>query len=233
MNHQNCEHCPSKDLGIFCNLNHDLKDDLNYQKVSNNFKKGQSLFVQGNPPFGVYCVKKGNVKITQVGDDGKESILRIVGAGDILGLRNLFTDQYYSASATALDQCEVCFIDKKFILKLIQEDPKVGENVIQKLSKELGAAERKISSFYQKNVRERLAELLLLLKESHGRSDNKGLYIDIKLTREEMASIIGTASETLIRFLSELKQEKLISQDGKRIYIEDERGLLDFAGILY
>jgi CRP-like cAMP-binding protein len=228
-----CENCPSRGEGIFCELSHNDLDDVSNHKVLNTYKKGQTLFVQGNPPYGMYCISNGNIKVTQVGEDGKEAIVRIASAGDVLGHRSLFTDQYYNATATAIDDCTVCFLDKKYIMKLVQSQPSVSVNLISKLGRDLGAAEHRISSFYQKNVRERLAELLLLLKESHGHKEGERYKLEIKLTREEMASIIGTASETLIRFMSELKQEGFISQEGKTIYIDDEKGLLDFANISY
>jgi CRP-like cAMP-binding protein len=229
-----CEHCPSLGRGIFCELKSKDLHDVSDHKVENTYKKGQTLFVQGNPPYGMYCISKGNIKVTQIGEDGKESIVRIATAGDVLGHRSIFTDQYYNATATSIEESHVCFIDKKYILKLVQEQPTVATNIISQLGRDLGAAENRISSFYQKNVRERLAELLLLLRESHGEKLlDKRIRLNIKLTREEMASIIGTASETLIRFMSELKQEGLIEQEGKTIFILDEKNLIDFANIAY
>jgi CRP-like cAMP-binding protein len=229
-----CDDCPSRGKGIFCELKSSNLQDVSDHKVENTYKKGQTLFVQGNPPYGIYCISKGNIKVTQVGEDGKEAIVRIASAGDVLGHRSIFTDQYYQATATAIEDSHVCFLDKKYILKLVSEQPTVACNLIGKLGRDLGAAEHRISSFYQKNVRERLAELLLLLKSSHGVQEEGGRWrLDIKLTREEMASIIGTASETLIRFMSELKQEGFIEQQGKTIYLVDEKGLLEFANISY
>jgi CRP-like cAMP-binding protein len=228
-----CSNCPSQGKGIFCELESMALQDVSDHKVDNTYKKGQTLFVQGNPPFGMYCISTGNIKVTQVGEDGKESIVRIATAGDVLGHRSIFTDQYYNATATAIEETTVCFIDKKFILKLVQEKPTVACNIIARLGRDLGAAEMRISSFYQKNVRERLAELLLLLKQSHGEQEEGRVRLNIKLTREEMASIIGTASETLIRFMTELKQEGFIEQEGKNIFIVNEEGLVDFANISY
>lgn len=229
-----CQDCPSIGKGIFCELKLVDLENVSDHKVENTYKKGQTLFVQGNPPFGIYCVSKGNIKVSQMGEDGKEAIVRIATAGDVLGHRSIFTDQYYQATATAIEDSHVCFLDKKYIMKLVQEQPSVACNLIGKLGRDLGAAEHKVSAFYQKNVRERLAELLLLLKESHGTEEAPNRFrLDIKLTREEMASIIGTASETLIRFMSELKSEGFIEQQGKVIYLINEEGLIDFANISY
>jgi CRP-like cAMP-binding protein len=229
-----CQSCPSRGEGIFCDLDNPELEDLSQHKVTNIYKKGQTLFVQGNHPFGLYCVNSGNIKITKTGPDGKESIVRIAKGGDVLGHRSLFTSDYYSATATAIEETKVCFIDKKYILKLIEENPTVSLHVINKLSRDMGAAENKLSSLHQKNVRERLAELLLLLKESHGEQiEGNKTKLDIKLTREEMATMIGTANETLIRFISEFKEEGLIQQEGKSIIIVDEEKLLEWANLNY
>lgn len=229
-----CEQCPSKGDGVFCELEEMELGELDKHKVINKYKKGQTLFVQGNHPFGIYCVSTGNIKVTKVGADGKESIVRICQGGDILGHRSLFTEEQYTATATAMEECEVCFIDKKFILKLISEKPSVSLSVINKLSKDMGSAETKLSSFHQKNVRERLAELLLVLRRTHGTKMEDGkVKLDIKLTREEMATMIGTANETLIRFISEFKEEGLIEQSGKTLIIAKEKELSEWANLPY
>lgn len=228
-----CKDCPSREKGVFCELEHMALNDLSRQKVTNTFKKGQTLFVEGNPPYGLYCISKGNVKVTKMGSDGKDSIVRLVSAGDVLGHRSIFTEQFYSATATALEDTSVCFIDKKYILKMVQSEPTVAQNIISRLGKDLGASESKIASFSQRNVFERICELLLLLKQSHGVEEEGKFRLDIKLTREEMASLVGTATETLIRFLSELKEEKVIEQAGKTMYITDEEKLIKFANLSY
>lgn len=231
--HSSCEHCESKDEGIFCDLELMELNDISNHKINNTYKKGQTLFVQGNHPFGIYCISKGNIKLTKTGPDGKETIVRIVHGGDILGHRSLFTEDNYSATATAMEDSEVCFIDKKFILKIIENNPSVALNIINKLSRDMGVAEKKLSSLHQKNVRERLAELILSLKASHGIKVDGRWRIDIKLTREEMATMIGTANETLIRFMTEFKDAGIIEQEGKTIYIKDEEELLNWANINY
>jgi len=229
-----CKDCPSRESGIFCAMELASLDDVSNHKVTNVYKKGQTLFVQGNHPFGIYCVSSGNIKVSKIGSDGKESIVRIVSAGDILGHRSLFTDQFYSATATALEDTKVCFIDKKYIMKTISENPEVSLEIINKLSRDMGAAESRITSMHQKNVRERLAELFLLLKDTHGQKLDDGRWkLDLKLTREEMATMIGTANETLIRFISEFKDAGLIEQEGKTIFITNEAELLEWANVNY
>ena len=231
--HSSCEHCVSRSEGIFCDLHLPEMDEISQFKINNTYKKGQTLFVQGNHPFGIYCISNGNIKLTKTGIDGKETIVRIAQGGDILGHRSLFTDDNYSATATAMEDTEVCFIDKKFILKIIEKNPSVALNIINKLSRDMGSAEKKLSSLHQKNVRERLAELLLSLKATHGTLEEGKWKIELKLTREEMATMIGTANETLIRFMTEFKEAGIIEQVGKTIFITNEEELLNWANLNY
>jgi CRP-like cAMP-binding protein len=226
-----CETCQSRDKGIFCQLEKVALNDVSHNKVTNTYKKGQTIFFQGNPPFGLYCINSGKIKVSKLGNDGKESIIRIAGPGDVLGHRSLFSQDNYTATATVIEDAAICFLDKKFIFKAVEKEPTVALNIIQKLSKEMGAAEARNAALSQKNVRERLAELLLILKKTYGIQEGNRWRLDIKLTREEMASMVGTANETIIRFFSEFKDEGLIEQEGKVIFIKDETRLIEFANL--
>ena len=226
-----CEHCHSRGKGIFCELEKVALNDVSHNKVMNNYKKGQTIFFQGNPPFGLYCINSGKIKVSKIGNDGKESIVRIAGPGDVLGHRSLFADENYTATATVMEDSAICFIDKKFIYKALQDEPSIALNLIQKLSREMGSAEERTAAMSQKNVRERLAELFLMLKKTYGIQENNRWRLDIKLTREEIASMVGTANETVIRFISEFKDEGLIEQEGKTIFIVDEERLVEFANL--
>lgn len=229
--HVGCEKCASRGKGIFCSLDDLALSKVSEHKVMNTYKKGHTIFFQGTPPFGLYCVNQGKIKISKIGSDGKESILRIASGGDILGHRSLFSNENYSATATVIEEATICFIDKKFIYQVIHDEPTVALSIIQKLSSEMGSAESKTAAMTQKNVRERLAELLLTLKKTYGVPEGKRTRLDIKLTREEMASMVGTANETIIRFISEFRDEGLIEQEGKVIYILEEEKLLDIANL--
>lgn len=228
-----CENCKCKDKGIFCDLEGSSLAKVSQHKVMNHYKRGQTIFFQGNPPFGLYCINNGKIKISKMGQDGKESIIRVVGPGDVLGHRSLFSDEIYTATATVLEDSDICFLDKKFIFKALEEEPSIALNLIQKLSRDMGSAESRAATLSQKNVRERLAELLLTLMKSYGIPEGNRTRLDIKLTREEMASMVGTANETLIRFISEFKDDGLIEQEGKVIFIKDQEKLVEYANLNY
>lgn len=226
-----CKDCHNHGNSIFCELEDLALQEVSSQKIMNKYKKGQTLFHEGNPPYGIYCINSGKIKLTKTSSEGKDSIIRIVSPGEVLGHRSLFSNDNYRATATAIEDCDICFIDKKFIQKLIKQNPSVSLELIGKLTKAMGMVEDKVANFYQKNVRERLAILLFEFKDKYGVEENGHTRLDIKLTREEMASIVGVATETLIRFMSEFKDEGAISQKGKTMFIESEQKLKELGNI--
>ena len=227
-----CQDCQTRTKGIFSQCEPDALDILDQRKIVNTYQKGQTLFVEGNPTHGLFCVKWGAVKLTKMGIDGKDVIVRLVGTGGVLGHRSVFSANHYGASATALEETKVCFIEKKLITELIEKDSSVAYSIIGHLSLELGASEKKQASFSQKNVEGRVCELLFILKQSYGEKlDDNLIRINLKLSREDMASYLGIATETLIRTISELKKERIINQDGKNIIILDENKLIKWGKI--
>jgi CRP-like cAMP-binding protein len=223
-----CDNCPSRDKGIFCDLERLSLKDVSQNKVMNLYKKGQTIFFQGNPPFGLYCISSAKIKVSKMGSDGKESIIRIAGPDDVLGHRSIFSKENYSATATVIEESTICFLDKNYIFSALKAEPSIALKLIEKLSKGMGDAENRNASMSNKSARESLAELLISFRKSYGIEENDGrVRLDIKLSRDEMASIVGTAHETVIRLISEFKEE------GKSIFIIDEEKLLDFANLDY
>lgn len=226
-----CDTCESMSKGVFCGLKNDQMEGFTSTKVTNIYKKGQTIFFQGNPSFGIYCINSGKIKISKTGSSGKETILRIAGPGDILGHQQLLTGENFIATATVIEEAKICFIDKKYFMQAIEQYPSISLNIIRILGKEINSIEERAAAMSHKNVRERLAELLLMLKATYGLPENGRWKLNIKLTREEMASMVGTANETVIRFISEFREEGIIEQDGKTIYLVDVDKLAKTANV--
>jgi len=218
---KHCKDCPSWKNSIFKDLKDESLDLLSKNKTANTYRKGQNLFMQGNPSFGLYCLGDGNIKVSIVNNEGKESIVRIASGGHIVGHRSIFSHQPYQAMGTSLSNTHACFIDKKYLLELVKTDVSVANYSLFSLARDLGVSEKKISSLSHQNVRERFAVLLLMLKESHGVEKNGEILLEINLSREEMGSLLGMASETLIRCISEFKEENSIRLEKKMIVILD------------
>lgn len=236
MTHHSKPHCPdckSQLKGVFCDLPDPCLEDFNARKTSNIYKKGQIIFYEGNNPFGVYCIFSGRVKLYKMGGNGRPQIVRLAGPGDILGYRSLFAEEPYHATAEALEKTEICCIDKGAFMNVVEKNPVLGFNLLRKLSKELGTAENMATNIAQKPARERMAELLLVLKKSFGKKGKKGPEIDLQLSREEMAEMIGTTQETAIRLLSDFKKENLILVQDREITILNTQALVKVANLDY
>ena len=224
-----CQQCETLDQTCFSILKGEDLKELSRVKISNIYKKGQIIFYEGMNPAGIYCVSKGKIKVSKIGYDGKEQIVRFVLDGSLLGVRALLGGRPYSATATTLEDSIVCFINKEFFLQILSKYPGIKQCLIRLLSCLLEEAENKITSLAQKPVRERLAEALLFLqhvfKTDHSTGDHADDNGHINLSREDLANMVGTATETVIRLLSEFKEEGLIATEGRSISILDIKQL--------
>ncbi|MDY3363602.1 Crp/Fnr family transcriptional regulator [Riemerella anatipestifer] len=183
------------------------------------YDKGDVLFDDGELPKGVYFIEKGTAKLSKSGVYGKDHILRIVKEGDILGYRSLLCDENFQARAEAMTEIEATFVPSDIFMQLLEADSRLSFAMMQKIAFELGESSNTITFLAQKTVRERLAEILLLLELKLG-TDPEG-FIKICLTREEVANLIGTATESAIRLISEFKNDGLIEVEGRNIKIKD------------
>jgi CRP-like cAMP-binding protein len=224
-----CQFCQHHPKSAFHGLTKDGLDDIGVLKTCISFKKGQVIIQEGARPQGVYCIHNGKIKLYRMGTEGKEQIIKFIGNGELIGYRSILSDEPISASARALDDTHACYIPKSSFFKVIEDNPKFSLNLLNLSCHELGEAGKMITSLAQKNVRERLAEILLILKTTFG-MDEDG-YLDISLTREELANMVGTATESVIRLISELRKEGFISTKGKRVKIEDGESLRLMAHI--
>ena len=147
-----------------------------------------------------------------------------------MGYRALLSGDKYSASAVVMEDSGICFIPKELFMGILQKDGILSMEIMKLLSDDLRKAETSITHLAQKPVRERLAEALLFIKETYGFEED-GKTIDLKITREELANIVGTATETTIRLLSELKNENVLQLEGKKIAILNLAKLVKIANI--
>lgn len=187
------------------------------------FSKNERLFDEKEAPKAVYIIKHGIAKLCKVGTYSKEQILRFITAGDLVGYRSLLCGESFRAKAQALTELEALMIPSNVFLKLLQEDPTLSFEMLKKIAFELGESCDTVTFLAQKTVRERLAEILLSLEQKLG-TDPEG-FIQIWLTREEIANFIGTATESAIRLISEFKNDGLIEVCGRNIKIKDHEKL--------
>ncbi|GET30432.1 Crp/Fnr family transcriptional regulator [Prolixibacter sp. SD074] len=214
---------------FFQALTTDEMERLNYEKTCSFYKKGSVIYREGNRLTGFYCITRGILKIYKTGIDGKEQIIRFVKKGDIIAYRSLLSQESACTTAKVIEDAVLCHIPYKTLLYLIDENSKFSLAMLRIVCAELKDANDFITDIAQKTVRERLAEVLLLLKDNFDLDDNKTLQIS--LTREELANMVGTATESVIRLLSEFKHDQLIELHGRKIRIVDLPGLTRVANL--
>src|SRR5690606_4299526 len=146
INIPSCTACDHKKSGvsIFCNLNLHEIEDVSEHKRNLVFKKGQLIFSEGNQPHGIFCIYSGKVKIHKMGDEGKDQIVRLAKSSNIIGYRSIFNNNTYYASATAIEDTEVCFISKTYIIELIKGNNSLTFTFMNILSEDLKRAEERI-----------------------------------------------------------------------------------------
>ena len=192
------------------------------------YAKGESVFTEGSKPSGVFCLKRGKVKIHKTGVHKKEQILRFAREGQLLGTRALIRNEYYTSSATTIEDSVLCFISKQEFLFRLKKDADLKAFVLSNLSNNIKIAEDKITQLSISSVEQRLAIIILRLIEVYGFEED-GRTVAIELTREEMANLVGAANETTIRLLSTFRQRKLIALNGRRLTVLKSTALAELA----
>jgi CRP-like cAMP-binding protein len=192
------------------------------------FKKGQKIFEEGNVVKGIYFLFKGKVKVHKKWGEAKQLILHFAKEGDIIGYRGLGNQKVYPVSATALGEATLCFTDISFFEKTLQANPRLTYKLMQFYANELQTAERRIGNLVHFDVKSRVAETLLMLKKDFG--ENGEGYINITLTKQDLASYAGTTYETFFRMITELEKEKIVRLSGKDIAIVKEKKLEKLIG---
>jgi CRP/FNR family transcriptional regulator, polysaccharide utilization system transcription regulator len=223
------DECRIRTDSIFYHLTKEELDKLNLEKTTDVFKRGTVIYYEGSRITGCYCIQDGIIKIYKTGIDGKEQIIRFARKGDLIGFRSVLSKELACTTAKVIDDASACFIPADTFIYLIKSNGNFALELLQLTCRELREANEYITDIAQKTVRERLAEILIRLQNDFGLDKNK--VLQISLTREELANIVGTATESVIRLLSEFKQDRLIDLIGRKIIILNETGLTRIANM--
>lgn len=214
---------------ILSGLSLDDLELLMAHRLEQVYKKGDAIFREGGFPQGIFYIIDGVVKKFKVNDAGKEQIFYVAHTGELIGYHALLSEDRYPDSAAALEESRIAFIPREDFLKALQSSPGLNSRLLKTLSHEFAVLVNGLSLFTQKSVRERLALQLIVLREKFKVNFQPGMPVVINMSREDLASLVGTATENAIRILTEFKEEGILETKGRKILIRDVSQLIKIA----
>jgi CRP/FNR family transcriptional regulator len=222
-----CGLCKDRSTCFFTELKDKDFEDFKGARISNVYKKRQVVFYEGHMPHGVFIVCRGRVKVYKSDHKGHQLTMRIASPGDLLGYRALVARQPYTATAEALEDAALSYIDETAFRTFLEKHNLLALKLLTHLAEDVRQAEDKARDMAMKSSHERLAELLLMLNATYGgkEKDKPGGQINVPFTRLDLAELTGLAQETVIRLLAEMEEKKIIATKGRSITILNLKGL--------
>ena len=218
-----------KNASVFRDLPAEDLELLMANSTEQIYHKGEIIFRENAFPTGIFFVKQGMVKKYKTDIYGKEQIIYVANKGELIGYHALLAEDRYPDSASPLENSRIVFIPREDFLNTLQRSDVLNKRLLKILSHEFAVLINSISVFTQKTVRERLALQLIILSEKYKNVAAPDMPVEINMSRSDLASLVGTARENVVRLLSELKQQDIISIRGRKIILYDKTQLLRIA----
>jgi CRP/FNR family cyclic AMP-dependent transcriptional regulator len=218
-----------KCTALFSDLDSPDLAALAARAVERRLKRGEILFVAGDPAGGLYVVVEGAIRAYRVSADGREQILHVESAGATLGEVPVFDEGCYPSTAAAEEDSKLLFIKKRDVLNLCLERPRISLAALKLLARRVRSCAALVESLSLRDVDRRLATLLCAEASDHSRRSGSSATFELALTHQQIAARIGSVREVVSRALSRLQQSGLIQMDGRHITILDEKGLRDYG----
>jgi len=214
------EQCLEGPFSFFRDLTDGEKMLLSQDSISFSFRKGDIIYQEDDRPSGLYCLAFGKVKIFKEGIGGREQIIRMVKPQGLIGFSAFFAGTKYSTSAVAFEESAACRFDKDQIMKLLRGNTDLMMKFMRMMALELSFSNARTVSLTQKHIRGRLAESLLVLRDTYG-VENDGKTIKAYVSREDLGCLSNMTTSNAIRTLSMFATESVIALEGKKISIVD------------
>jgi CRP-like cAMP-binding protein len=205
----------------------DALEKITLHQPQNQYSKKQAVYKEGNHPQKLFYVISGKIKVFIANEEGKSLTIGLYSAGDFLGYTALLEGGVYKESAEALDESVVAEIPLASFENLLHQNPDASKKIIQLLAKNIRQKERQLLDVAYNSLRKRVANALVILMNKYRQPDEEQFSINI--SREDLANIAGTATESLIRTLSDFKSEKLVSISGSKITVINEQDLKEMV----
>ncbi len=218
-----------KKIDLFKNLSDAELKELGPYLAVVAYRKKDTIFSEGESPEWFYVVVKGKVKVTKLSHEGKEIILEVISPNDIFGGVAVLRNFPYPANAVAMEDSEVLKISRKNLMRLVDRFPNLMYCIALQLGDRMKSSYDSLKNIALERVEARIAALLLKLSNKVGIQTDEGIVIDMRLTKQDVADMVGTTVETSIRTFSKFKKQGLVTDTEGKIIIKDHEGLMSFA----
>ena len=215
-----CEICLESPHSLLTDLDKKLKKEIIDSTLCVSYKKGDLIYEEGSMPSGLHSLISGKVKIFKEGVGGRQQIVRLAKPVGFIGYRGFFAEEAHIASAEAIEDSVVCRLQTELLFHIVRNSPELAMNIIRALATDLGFSNRRTVTLTQKHIRGRLAEALLVLKDTYG-FETDGRTLKVYLTREDLANLSNMTTANAIRTLSGFAAEGIVELHGKKIRITD------------
>lgn len=202
---------------------------LTAYQTEKQYKKGELIFREGGFPSGIFLIISGKVKKYKLDKEGKEHIIYVANTGELIGYHAILDDDRYPDSAAALEESTIAFIPKEDFLEALRQSNVLTRRLLKTLSHEFGVLANSLTLFAQKSVRERLALQLIVLREKYKVNFKTGMPVEINMSRDDLASLVGAARENVVRVLTDFKNEKILETKGRKIIVFNVNKLIEIA----
>jgi CRP-like cAMP-binding protein len=199
------------------------------RKSEQVYKKGEIIFREGAFPGGIFYIVNGKAKKYKMDGDGREQIIYVANTGELLGYHAILSEDNYPDSAAVLEESLITFIPREDFLEAIKQSDVLNRRLLKTLSHEFAVLANSLAMFAQRSVRERLALQLIVIREKYKVDFEPGKPVEINMGRDDLASLVGTARENVVRMLSELKEEGVVATKGRKIIVLDVKKLIKIA----
>jgi CRP/FNR family transcriptional regulator len=205
---------------------------LDSAKVCRAYRRGEIIFHEGDPCRGVYCVETGLVGIRKVDSEGNTALLERMGfPGATLGYRPYLAGEPHRGSAEALENSVICFVDGVTVKRLLEHNPGLGLQFLERTARALGEAEEAYFQSLTLTARTRFAHLLVVLKERYGTTAEDGsLTLELPMARRDLAAMIGARPESMSRIIRKLNDDGIARFSGRTVEVPSVRRLIDELG---
>lgn len=218
-----------KTESVFAGLPAEDLELLFAHKLEQVYKKGETIFREGSYPAGIFYITEGKAKKFKMDKQGREQIIYVANTGELIGYHAILAEDRYPDSAAALEKSTISFITREDFVETLQRSEILTRRLLKTLSHEFAVLTNNLTLFAQKPVRQRLALQLIVLREKYKTDFSPGMPVAINMGREDLAGLVGTARENVVRLLSEFKEAGILATQGRKIIVLEVNKLIRIA----